>query len=502
MASWENIDFSPIANLPKTYKNAQAERTLADLGKGLADGTLDYRQAAGMAAQAGKLDVALGLIKMGGEEEANKSFQSLFGPQAAAPTAAPAQRPPMTLASLANPTQPQAPMPPDPAIAAPPRAAVEPTAKVWGDKEAEDAGLYEKPGFTQRFAGAEPLSPLDNFTGAAPRAQTAMAHAPALPPAPQPVPQPTQQPAQQDGLDLTPKMRQLIGAASHPRLPAAQKEIAKTLLTRELDNSKLPDPVKKYLFAKGQGFTGTFLEFETQLRRAGATAVNVDQRGENEYSKQTAKDFAELNRKMIEGAQKDRMKLATLDRMGALLKSPDIYTGAGGEQVLNVKRMAKAIGVDVGDVSGGEAVRAIGNQFALELRNPSGGAGMPGALSDKDLAFLKASVPGLQQSPEGNALIIDYMKRMAQRSLDVERMRQQYVRTNRHLDEGFYRELESYSAANPLFPEADKAPTPSGPAAPQAPAQPQALEGRTATNPKTGAKLMFRGGQWVPASGL
>lgn len=127
---------------------------------------------------------------------------------------------------------------------------------------------------------------------------------------------------------------------------------------------------------------------------------------------------------------------------------------------------------------------------------------MPGALSDKDLAFLKASVPGLQQSPEGNALIIDYMKRMAQRSLDVERMRQQYVRTNRHLDEGFYRELESYSAANPLFPEADKAPTPSGPAAPQAPAQPQALEGRTATNPKTGAKLMFRGGQWVPASGL
>lgn len=39
------------------------------------------------------------------------------------------------------------------------------------------------------------------------------------------------------------------------------------------------------------------------------------------------------------------------------------------------------------------------------------------------------------------------------------------------------------------------------PAAPAAPAQPQApaiAEGATATNPQTGAKIIFRGGQWVP----
>jgi hypothetical protein len=148
------------------------------------------------------------------------------------------------------------------------------------------------------------------------------------------------------------------------------------------------------------------------------------------------------------------MKLGTLTRMGSLLNDPNIYTGAGADKILSAKRLAKTMGIDVGDLSSGEAIRAIGNQFALELRNPAGGAGMPGALSDKDREFLQQSVPGLEQSPEGNAKIIDYMKRVAQRSIDVERLRQDYVKKNGRLNEGFYRELDAYSSANPLFPEA------------------------------------------------
>ncbi len=80
---------------------------------------------------------------------------------------------------------------------------------------------------------------------------------------------------------------------------------------------------------------------------------------------------------------------------------------------------------------------------------------MPGAMSDKDREFLQSMVPGLGQNPNGNALIIDYMKRVAQRSVDVERLRQQYVRKNGRLDEGFYTELADYSDANPIFSESD-----------------------------------------------
>lgn len=42
-------------------------------------------------------------------------------------------------------------------------------------------------------------------------------------------------------------------------------------------------------------------------------------------------------------------------------------------------------------------------------------------------------------------------------------------------------------------------PAPQGAAAPRGSATPQISEGATATNPQTGQKIMFKGGQWVPA---
>jgi hypothetical protein len=255
----------------------------------------------------------------------------------------------------------------------------------------------------------------------------------------------------------------LLQAVSNPRLPAAQKELAGKLLTRALDEAKTPEKIRTLQMLKQQsGYQGTILDLEKEMRSAGKTEVNVNNYGEKEYEKQSAKEFAEMNRDMIKGAQSARMKLGTLNRMDQLLSDPKIYTGAGAEQVLSMKKLAKAIGFDVGDLSGPEAIKAIGNQFALELRNPAGGAGMPGALSDKDREFLQQIVPGLLQTPEGNRKIIDYMRRVAQRSIDVERLRQDYVKKNRRLDEGFYRELDAYSAENPLFPEASAASSQAG----------------------------------------
>jgi hypothetical protein len=75
------------------------------------------------------------------------------------------------------------------------------------------------------------------------------------------------------------------------------------------------------------------------------------------------------------------------------------------------------------------------------------------------------------------------MKRVAQRSIDVEQLRQGYVKKNGRLNEGFYRELEAYSNANPLFPEAENA---------------AASDGATATNPKTGERVIRRNGKWEP----
>jgi hypothetical protein len=88
------------------------------------------------------------------------------------------------------------------------------------------------------------------------------------------------------------------------------------------------------------------------------------------------------------------------------------------------------------------------------MRNPAGGAGMPGAMSDSDREFLKATVPGLGRTPEGNVQIIDYMTRIEQRNMDVANLAQTYMAQNGgRLDYKFFNQLADWSKANPLFPE-------------------------------------------------
>lgn len=241
----------------------------------------------------------------------------------------------------------------------------------------------------------------------------------------------------------------------NPAVQRMGRSLATGIIQKQIGENAPTNDIKEYTMAKQQGFPGTLLDYQTKLKEAGKPVTNINQQQESEYQKMTGKQMADANMEIVKSAGNARGKIATLNRLGTMLQDPAMYTGKGGEGILELKRLGKAIGVDVGDVGPAEAVKSISNQFALELRNPAGGAGMPGAMSDKDREFLQSMVPGLGQNPSGNALIIDYMKRVAQRSVDVERLRQQYVRQNGRLDEGFFTKLADYSDANPLFSEAD-----------------------------------------------
>lgn len=73
-------DITPtLANLVNTINAGQKRATLADLGRGLADGTIDYKQAAGKLASTGDLASTLSLLKLGQEQDANKTLGMLLG---------------------------------------------------------------------------------------------------------------------------------------------------------------------------------------------------------------------------------------------------------------------------------------------------------------------------------------------------------------------------------------------------------------------------------------
>jgi hypothetical protein len=108
----------------------------------------------------------------------------------------------------------------------------------------------------------------------------------------------------------------------------------------------------------------------------------------------------------------------------------------------------------------------LSNEMALELRNPSGGAGMPGAMSDQDRAFLANMTPGLGKTPGGNKLIIETARKIAKRDQEVAKMARAYRNKKGHFDYGFFDELQDYADKNPLFKDV-AVPTQSAPALPK-----------------------------------
>jgi hypothetical protein len=143
-------------------------------------------------------------------------------------------------------------------------------------------------------------------------------------------------------------------------------------------------------------------------------------------------------------------KLARLDRMEQLLQG--VQTGKLTPTMTQIAAVADSLGVSIDKtLPAKQAMEALSNEVALTLRNPSGGAGMPGALSDKDREFLVSMTPGLAKTPEGNQLIIDTARKLAKRSQDVAKMARAYRKQHGHFDEGFLDELQDFADKNPLF---------------------------------------------------
>ncbi len=170
---------------------------------------------------------------------------------------------------------------------------------------------------------------------------------------------------------------------------------------------------------------------------------------EKEYDKARGKALAEQFGELQAGARKGFNEVATLNRMDQLLKQ--VSTGTLTPAMTTVKAIGDALGFKVEGVGPAQALDSLSNQMALQLRSTGEGGGMPGALSDKDRQFLVAMTPGLSKTPEGNNLIIETMRRLAQRKIEVARFAQEYESKHGRLDSGFELAIGEYVNSRPLF---------------------------------------------------
>lgn len=171
----------------------------------------------------------------------------------------------------------------------------------------------------------------------------------------------------------------------------------------------------------------------------------------DEWEKAMTKSLVERNEKIVADADRARLTIGNLDQLQTALSNPSVYQGFGGEAVLGLKKAAQAMGLNVEGVADSELASKVSKEMALQLRNPAGGAGMPGALSDSDRKFLAQMTAGIDNSYEGNMKIIEAFRKVNERALEIDRLRGDYIAKNGRLDEGFNRAVREHAESKPLF---------------------------------------------------
>ncbi len=169
------------------------------------------------------------------------------------------------------------------------------------------------------------------------------------------------------------------------------------------------DDIREYEYAVKQGYQGTFQDFMTQMKSAGAQNINIDTAGESAFAKTTGTELAKNTNELAIAGDDARRNLARIDRLEGLLA--DSPTGLSG----GLQKLAGNFGIPMGDnLDDLQAAQALINSMVPEQR-PAGS----GPMSDADLELFKQSLPRIINTPEGNAKIIQTMRGIAE--YDIQR---------------------------------------------------------------------------------
>lgn len=154
-----------------------------------------------------------------------------------------------------------------------------------------------------------------------------------------------------------------------------------------------------------------------------AFAENLEKTGNRDYSllkeidlvKKTfqvkmTEDIVNQIGKRSEQLASSAQRQSSLNQMSRLLDT-GLKTGSLAELSKSFKGvLSDVLGVELEGLAEAEALTAIANKLALEVRNPASGMGLPGATSNRDLDFLNNAIPGLRKSVKGNRLMIALAK--------------------------------------------------------------------------------------------
>jgi hypothetical protein len=192
-----------------------------------------------------------------------------------------------------------------------------------------------------------------------------------------------------------------IASPKPPEVPASYREY---MLARQ-------DPVNPY--------QGSFVQYQQDLRRAGASSVNVNT--ERSYGGALAGKIAEQDAARFDAANAAPNVIQTIQSTRNLLDSGNVIVGIGANARLDLARFGQLLGV--GGKTNDERVANTQQLFANRAQATldsirSSGLGAGQGFSNKDREFLEnARLGNITYSPEALRRQLDIEERVARASV-------------------------------------------------------------------------------------
>lgn len=177
-----------------------------------------------------------------------------------------------------------------------------------------------------------------------------------------------------------------------------------------------PAAVQEYEYAKAQGYSGSFEQWNTSQKKAGATNVSntVSVAGpENAYNQKIGNTLADESTSLVAAAKLAPMVIDNARMIKASLDNGAI-TGTGAESRLAIQKAAETLGIaEPGKAATTQQLMSGLGKLTLSGIKTSGLGGGNG-FTDKDREFLNAAMSGnITDSPQNLRRVADLSERVA-----------------------------------------------------------------------------------------
>lgn len=204
---------------------------------------------------------------------------------------------------------------------------------------------------------------------------------------------------------------------------------------RRMEGGKPTDLQRNYEMARRQGYQGSMLDYQKELRAQ--TNVTVDQRGETEEAKAIGQAAGKRAGEMMAAAASGTKQLQRIGQLESLLKNVEsgrlqpgrMSMAALGKSLGVNEDFLRGIGLDPSKVGDAQAVNAITGRMVVDM---IGSGGFPANnFSDADRAFITGTVASLANDPRGNEIILEAGRRTAQIDIDKAKAWREWRKDNK-----------------------------------------------------------------------